>query len=342
MPVARPGISYDDVKKAAAAIHAQGVAPSIQRVREWLGTGSNSTIAEHLKRWQQELSATPQLALPPSVPEAVLHALDAFWQVAITQAQGSFQQEREEAQLAVAKAQQERAVALTEKERAEQEVTALHKDLTQLKNAFRQLQDTLLIEQERRNVAENTIAAAQQQAEAATQAAAKIRQQSTEHVVRLEKHLAQAQNDHTQALAQAEQRFVAERERGEASENRLMQLLDQQRNDHAQTRRQCDQQQATWQAKENQLHGQLDACRREISQLRVSLAGVQERNTLWEHQFDEQRNTQSLLEKRDRESIQEIERLRSALASSVDEKLRLSDALAACQTALDSISTSYE
>jgi chromosome segregation ATPase len=340
--VARPGISYDDVKKAAAAIHEQGAAPSIQRVREWLGTGSNSTIAEHLKRWQQELSATPQLALPPAVPEAVLQALDAFWQVAITQAQTSFQQEREQAQLAVAKAQQERAVALTEKDSAEQQAIDLHKDLTQLTDTLRQLQDTLLIEQERRNVAENAIAAAQQQAEAAAQAAAKVRQKSAEAVAQVEKRLRQVQNDHVQALSQAEQRFITERERGEASENRLMQLLDQQRNDLAQARQHFDKQQDAWQAKGTHLRHKLDTCRGEINQMQVSLASAQERNTLWENQLDEQRKTHYSLEKRYIASIQEIERLRSALALSSAEKQQLRDALAACQTMLDKVNTAKE
>src|SRR5512144_10676 len=95
--MARPGLSYEDVKKTAAVLLEQGMNPSIQRIRTILGTGSNSTIADHLKRWQQELETIPRAALPPAVPEAVMAALEAFWQVAIEQAGQLYEAQRNQA-----------------------------------------------------------------------------------------------------------------------------------------------------------------------------------------------------------------------------------------------------
>jgi hypothetical protein len=333
--VARPGISYDDVKKAAVAIHEQGAPPSIQRVRAWLGTGSHSTIAEHLKRWQQEFSETPQLALPPSVPTAVLEALEAFWQVALSQAQTHFQQQREQAEAAVAHAQQARDTALIEKRKVEQENLDLGKELNQLHSTCRELQDALLIEQERRGAAEKAITAAQEQVRTASRAADAVRRESAEQVLQLETYLTQAKSDHAQALAQAEQRLVAERERGEASENRLMKLLDQHRNEGVQAQRRFNQQQTSWQAKETHLNDAINAGHREIVQMQIALAGVQERSTGLENQLNEQYKIQRLLEERCAASTQEIARLRIALTQSSDEKQQLNDALTACQKALE-------
>ena len=43
--MARAGVTYHDVAKAAEAIKSQRQEPTVDRVREHLGTGSKSTIA---------------------------------------------------------------------------------------------------------------------------------------------------------------------------------------------------------------------------------------------------------------------------------------------------------
>ncbi|WP_136632154.1 DNA-binding protein [uncultured Marinobacter sp.] len=52
--MARAGVTYLDVAKAAEAIKIQGQEPTVDRVRERLGTGSKSTIAPLLKRWRSD------------------------------------------------------------------------------------------------------------------------------------------------------------------------------------------------------------------------------------------------------------------------------------------------
>ena len=52
--MARAGVTYHDVAKAAEAIKTQGQEPTVDRVRERLGTGSKSTIAPLLKRWRSD------------------------------------------------------------------------------------------------------------------------------------------------------------------------------------------------------------------------------------------------------------------------------------------------
>jgi len=54
--MARTGINYIDVSKAAQALLDEGKNPTVERVRVYLGTGSNSTISPLLSRWKQENS----------------------------------------------------------------------------------------------------------------------------------------------------------------------------------------------------------------------------------------------------------------------------------------------
>ncbi|MFK5949667.1 MAG: DNA-binding protein, partial [Methylococcales bacterium] len=52
--MARAGINYIDVTKAAQAIYDKGQNPTVDRVLAQLGSGSKSTIAPLLKQWKAE------------------------------------------------------------------------------------------------------------------------------------------------------------------------------------------------------------------------------------------------------------------------------------------------
>jgi len=66
----RIGISYEDVAQVAQFLKESGKQPTIQRIREKLGTGSPNTILQHLTKWRNSqkitsttTSTTPDLAL---------------------------------------------------------------------------------------------------------------------------------------------------------------------------------------------------------------------------------------------------------------------------------------
>ena len=64
--MARPGISYEQVATVADALVGQGEKPSIQRIRERLGTGSPNTIHRHLKTWRAAQAPTERRAIRSS------------------------------------------------------------------------------------------------------------------------------------------------------------------------------------------------------------------------------------------------------------------------------------
>lgn len=50
--MARGGITFSDVDQAARHLQGLGRNPTVDAIREQLGTGSRTTLAEHLKRWK--------------------------------------------------------------------------------------------------------------------------------------------------------------------------------------------------------------------------------------------------------------------------------------------------
>jgi hypothetical protein len=81
--MARPGVTYHDVAKAAEAIKAHGEEPTVDRVRERLGTGSKSTIAPLLKRWRSDnQEETDAGGLPKDLIEVVKSLHERMQQMA--------------------------------------------------------------------------------------------------------------------------------------------------------------------------------------------------------------------------------------------------------------------
>lgn len=85
--MARLGVDYEQVKQTAIKLLSQGFAPSVQKIREVLGTGSNTTIAEHLKVWREEHAKKTIHHLPSNMPKELISAFEVLWHVAMEQAQ---------------------------------------------------------------------------------------------------------------------------------------------------------------------------------------------------------------------------------------------------------------
>lgn len=139
--MARPGILYSDVARAAAKLAAAGTNPTVDGVREALGgTGSKSTIAPLLKRWKTEHQGElvqAEAGLPPSLLAAVkgLHQ----------HMQDEFAQRLEQAQRAhddALRAAAEREEKLrTECAAARTTNAALSEDLAHTRQSLAQLQE---------------------------------------------------------------------------------------------------------------------------------------------------------------------------------------------------------
>lgn len=100
--MARVGVNYFDVAKAAEAIKTQSQEPTVDRVRERLGTGSKSTIAPLLKRWRSDNSDSADVSgLPNDLVEVVKSLHQRVQQMAdhrIEQARQEFKASSDELQ----------------------------------------------------------------------------------------------------------------------------------------------------------------------------------------------------------------------------------------------------
>jgi len=85
--MARHGIDYESVKQAASKLLIKGISPSVQKIRELLGTGSNTTIAEHLKFWREQQALKKIHHLPATIPNELVTVIETLWQTAMERAE---------------------------------------------------------------------------------------------------------------------------------------------------------------------------------------------------------------------------------------------------------------
>ena len=92
----RTGVSYDDVVESIHILEKAGLNASIRNIRERIGKGSLTTIAEHKREYELTTAATPREALPDPIAKGLLSGAEAYWQelvdaaeAEITKIQGS-------------------------------------------------------------------------------------------------------------------------------------------------------------------------------------------------------------------------------------------------------------
>ncbi|MDR3492549.1 MAG: DNA-binding protein [Gammaproteobacteria bacterium] len=78
--MARPGVTYTEVAKAAEQLVEQQQTPTLDRIRAIIGSGSNTTLAIHLKNWKQNLDSTDTLSLKENLPSELVSTLKDLWQ----------------------------------------------------------------------------------------------------------------------------------------------------------------------------------------------------------------------------------------------------------------------
>jgi DNA repair exonuclease SbcCD ATPase subunit len=321
--MARPGIGYEEVKAAAVQLLEQGVNPSIQRVRELLGTGSNSTIGDHLKRWQQNCTERPRLTLPAAVPQALTSAVESFWQVALEQAETQYQQLRAEAEQAVETAEQARDEAIKAMERAREQASGLQQQWERSQREARECADQLLVERERRALAEAEIKAAEQRAVAAAQLTEQVRTEAEIRFNKLEDALRQGREEAEQRLATAEQRLLAERERSEGHEQRLMRVVEQNRAEHTLARQEFNEERLTWRSREAALQQQVENAQDQLTRNRQTTATAEERARLLEMELKQARVALHDLQERQLTTAGVVESLKVELKMAHDEQHNL-------------------
>lgn len=325
--MARPGVGYEDVKQAAVTLLTRGQNPSVQRIRDLLGTGSNTTISEHLRRWQQALAASPKATLPDAVPKDIMPAVETFWLFAVEHAEAAYQALKDEAREQVRDAVEQLAST-------HREVDILRRQLEDARTNIDTMQQQLVDEQDKRRVAEQATIAAQTRMEAIQTAANRFREETERHSRQLHAQLEQTQHAAAQAAEEADARLNYERERGEANEARLMGILDQIRTEHGRQQRELLGERQAWQQRENALHQQLESLRQTGNALQNSNAVLAAQSQRLGEELADVCGKLAQVETAQLKRARLTESLRKELSASVLENRALSKALGNCRRIL--------
>jgi Plasmid replication region DNA-binding N-term len=181
------GVSAGDVERAADALLRTGERPTIEKVREKLGTGSPNTINPLLGAWWKRLSA--RLDAGPAalhrLPESVAHAAEALWMQALDEGRHRAAQEQHATTRALATDKQTLEIRSHVLSLRESELESRLRDREQRQAALEaQLQDltTLLRkEQATRDVQARRISALEGQLSVLAPPPQKQRQTKTQH-----------------------------------------------------------------------------------------------------------------------------------------------------------------
>lgn len=138
-PKATRGVQESDVWTAADALLAQGLRPTIERVRQQIGRGSPNTVSPMLESWFATLGQRLGVAQADKphgggVPENVLRLAQELWDSASAQAMDAAQQALQEREAAV---QASRLAHEADLEHMEQREKALHQQKQAMDEAMK-------------------------------------------------------------------------------------------------------------------------------------------------------------------------------------------------------------
>lgn len=105
--MSRPGVTYTEVSQAAQQLIASGRTPTVEGIRLILGTGSNSTLGQHLRSWKTKQDVTQHIATKEKIPEELVSALKGVWERVVNQSELTIQTIQQESQQALLTAKQE-------------------------------------------------------------------------------------------------------------------------------------------------------------------------------------------------------------------------------------------
>ena len=159
--MARPGVTYCDISRAAEAVKARGSEPTIDRVREQLGTGSKSTIAPLLKQWRNNAALNESDAgLPSDLISAVKSLRDRIQKAseeAVEQAKQDYQSQLQTLEHTLADTQKELSETLGRERILNQQVTDLEANSRKLNGELNGLESRFAETESERNALQTRV-----------------------------------------------------------------------------------------------------------------------------------------------------------------------------------------
>lgn len=297
--MARNGIQYSDVQQAIDTLLTRGDTPSVQRIRDVLGTGSFTTISDHFRQWRSEREQNRDVPPPKGVPEVVVTMAGELWREAQEVANQALLHYREDANRQVEDAQRLAEEAQQQAANAEQRESALAEHLRHIEQRMETLSRELAASQTSEHHWH-------QQAETALKEVTQLKQARQQ----LESQLGTQRDAHSQALSEQqvawEQRLVQEEQRHEAAEGRLMGMLDSAQQARAQEEK-------SFQKRLQQSEQRIETLSQELKTKQQALHELQLEASEREQQLGEQTQQITSLEKQQKVLTQQLDEAKAAL-----------------------------
>lgn len=102
----RTGVSYDEVGASIHSLEQAGMKPSIRNIRESIGRGSLTTIAEHKRTYDADRDDGPTEALPDPLAQSLMKGAETYWHELVEAAQADIDRANQKAAERVETAQQ--------------------------------------------------------------------------------------------------------------------------------------------------------------------------------------------------------------------------------------------
>lgn len=235
--MARIGIHYTNVKLAAIKLLSQGIAPSVQKIRDTLGTGSNTTIAEHLKVWREEYATKEVHHLPTNMPKELIAAIEVLWQTAMEQAENQLVAIKKDLNHQQEKINQEKLATEQTIVELKSNLSNINQKLEEKISQIQSLQTELAVTRERLATQTEELASVRNQYEIRLKRAFDDKDTLIEKSERLQTQITQLQRQLSEQAEKHQAILTQERALQEQSEIRWLKLIDQARTESTNLRK---------------------------------------------------------------------------------------------------------
>jgi chromosome segregation ATPase len=225
--MARIGVNYETVKHTAIKLLSQGESPSVQKIREVLGTGSNTTIAQYLKVWREDHKNKEIHHLPANMPKELIAAIEVLWQAAMEQAQNQLVVIKQDLDKRSEQMQQEKLTLETNFNEIKNRLTQALQKLDDKNQEIQLLHTEIAIAQEKLSNASNELTTTKTQYDLKLNHLTAEKYTAIEKADSLEKEMMQLQKKRSEQISEHQIALKEERVRQEQSEKRWLNLIDQ-------------------------------------------------------------------------------------------------------------------
>jgi uncharacterized lipoprotein NlpE involved in copper resistance len=260
------GVQQEEIDAAADALLAQGLRPTVERVRGHLGRGSPNRVGPMLEAWFTRLA--PRLGVateddPRAIPASVRKAMESVWAQALDSAQAI-----EGAQLA------------SVRQALQSELEAIGQERAALELAAQAGLERELLLREARDTAQQQLANAVAQLKAIQEELAKRNQDLTEargSIAVLVQQTDAGEREHQKQLAALAKERERLQEGAQAGERRLMGEVDRARQEAKAAEKARAEAQQHWDSQRAELEGVNRDLARTVHSLQLEQATLQER-----------------------------------------------------------------